>query len=169
MFACMCFQLLQNFMLNLEKKCVNFCTHIFVNGYWTSGCDPVSLLQTPHSLLKALNKSQKRTGPEVQRVFVTHPAEQFVHFGDQTAQVTVGQLKQSLWRSLWGKHVLQRQEDEKWLSWAYDWQVESCHHGNQEWRPWSFWPRGFIWHHWIMNHVMQNILTFVNNSNIDAN
>lgn len=63
MFACMCFQLLLNFMLNLEKKCLNCCTHIFVNGYWTCGCDPVSLLQTPHSLLKALNKSRKHYRP----------------------------------------------------------------------------------------------------------
>ncbi len=37
----------------------------------------------------------------------THPAEQLVHLSDQTAQVTVGQLQQSLRSSLRRQHVLQ--------------------------------------------------------------
>lgn len=108
---------------------VNFCTHIFVNKcLWPSVS--VADFHTPHW-----------------KHWITQESAHDLEFSVclwltrlSSSSISVTRLPRllsascsSLSGALCGESMCcQRQEDEIWLSWTYDWQVESRRHGNQD-------------------------------------
>lgn len=133
MFACMCFQFLQNFMLSLEKKCKCELLHTYICERLVNKCWRPSVfvadLHTPYW--------KHWINQESAQVLEFNVCLWLTRLSSSSISVTrlprlLSASCSSLSGALCGESMCcQRQEDEIWLSWTYDWQVESCHHGNQ--------------------------------------